>query len=156
MGTNWIVTANAGRARIFCQQGIAGEPREVADLIDDAVRLRTSDTETDRLGPTAAAGSHHNTGGTVPNKTWEPQQTPVEHEMERSARHVASYLLTARRKGEFEQLIVFASPDFLGLLRQFFDPVVKDCIEFEVARDYTQADARQMNEYVQQHRAGTA
>ncbi len=52
MDTTWIVIANAGRARIFSREGAADALHEVDDMVNAAVRLRTAETETDRLGPT--------------------------------------------------------------------------------------------------------
>jgi hypothetical protein len=51
------VVANAGRARIFAEPGgnadsNNSELEEINDMVNAAVRLRTAETETDRLGPT--------------------------------------------------------------------------------------------------------
>lgn len=152
MNATWIVTANAGKARIFCQHEPTGQLEEVADLADDAARLRTVDTETDRLGPLAAGGSTHNTGGRLPTSGYEPAATPARHEMEKFARTVATCLLAARREERFEHLVLSASPEFLGMLRPLLDDEVRATLDLEVARDYTQASGHELNEHIRRHR----
>ena len=76
MDATWIVSANASRARIFAQAGSSANLEEIEDMNNSGARLRTVESETDKLGPTAGTKSMHNTGGAVPNKAYEPHQTP--------------------------------------------------------------------------------
>ena len=57
MDTTWIVTANAGRARFFSQAAPSASLEEVEDMINSGARLRTSESESDKIGPTAAGKS---------------------------------------------------------------------------------------------------
>jgi hypothetical protein len=66
MQTTWIISANAGRARFFEESNPAEPLQEIEDMVNTAVRLRVLETESDKIGPTAAAGSGHNIGGHRP------------------------------------------------------------------------------------------
>lgn len=144
MDATWIVTANASRARFFCQARPKDALEEINDMANTAARLRTSDTETDRMGPTAATKSQHNVGGATPNKTYQPAQMPAQHEMELFARDVAGFLLKGYQEGRFKRLSLFSSPEFLGMLRKQLHPEVKSATSLEINKDYTQLAARQL------------
>lgn len=144
MSTTWIVSANASRARFFSQARPSDSFEEISDMANTAARLRTSDTETDRLGPTAATKSIHNVGGATPNKTYQPAQSPAQHEMELFARDVAAFLLRGHQEGRYKQLALFSSPEFLGVLRKQLDPEVKSAVNHEINKDYTQFTAAQL------------
>ena len=149
----WIVSANAGRARIF-SQAQPGEPlKEINDMANPAVRLRTIDTETDKIGPTAATKSIHNVGGPTPNKTYQPNQTPDEHQSELFARSIAGFLLKSQQEGGYRQLVLAASPEFLGTLRKLLDQNVAGAIRLEVNKDYTQFSGPQLLEKIREHSA---
>ena len=83
MNATWIISANASRARFFSQANAAAPLEEVNDMVNDGARLRmVESSESDKLGPTAGTKSMHNTGGAVPNKLYEPRQTPDERAAE--------------------------------------------------------------------------
>jgi protein required for attachment to host cells len=164
MQTTWILSANAGRARFFSESDPAEPLQEIEDMVNDAVRLRESETERDKSGVTAAGGSGHNIGGTqgvgyahngkvgAPNKQYEPPHTPAELESEKFAKDISHYLLDAHRDGRFQQLVISASPQFLGALRSFLDPHIKPLIELEVNKDYTHSSPQQLREQIQAQR----
>jgi protein required for attachment to host cells len=161
MPTTWIIAANAGRARIFADTGPAEPLQEVEDMVNSVMRMRTTETVTDRLGPTAAAGSSHNIGGNeaagfahnakagAPNKQYQPAQTPAEHEAEKFAKDVSHYLLEAHQQGRYQRLVISASPQFLGTLRANVDPQVKALIKSEFNKDYTHCNAQELRQQLQ-------
>ncbi|WP_036172513.1 host attachment protein [Massilia sp. 9096] len=158
MQTTWIISANAGRARFFSESDPSEPLEEIQDMVNDAARMRDSDLETDRLGPTSAGSSSHNIGGTqgvghahngqvgAPNKQYQPAQTPEQHETEKFARDIAKYLLEAHRDGRYQQLVISASPHFLGELRALLDAQIKPLIKLEVNKDYTHSSAQELRE----------
>lgn len=168
MPTTWIITANAGRARIFSDDDPAAPLQEIEDMVNNAVRLRESEVLTDRLGPTAAAGSGHNIGGTqgggashnsgagAPNKQYQPAHTQAEQEADQFARDISGYLLKAHQEGRFDKLVLSASPQFLGALRAVMDPHVKPLIKLEFNKDYTQVPPNQLREQLREQQAKTA
>ncbi len=146
MDTTWIVSANAGRARIIEDRGPAAPPQEIQDMINPAARIRTSDEYTDRLGPTSAGKSIHNTGGALPNKQYEPPQTPDEREVEVFAREVCDYLLREQRADRFQRLTLVAAPKFLGALRSHLDSHLAPLVDTEINTDYTHMPPQQLRE----------
>jgi protein required for attachment to host cells len=160
MQTTWILSANAGRARFFSESDPAEPLQEIEDMINDAARLRQSELETDRIGVTAAGNSGHDIGGTqgvgyahngkvgAPNKQYQPAHTASELEAEKFARDISHYLLEAHREGRFQQLVISASPQFLGALRTILDPHIKPLIKLEVNKDYTHFNAQQLREQI--------
>jgi protein required for attachment to host cells len=167
MQTTWIITANAGRARFFSEPDPNKPLQELEDMVSSAARLRVLDTQTDKLGPTAASHSSRNIGGTegvgfahnakagAPNKTYQPAQTPAEHEAEQFAKDISHYLLAAQQEGRFQNLVISASPQFLGTLRSALDPHLKSLIRQELNKDYTHFNGPQLREqlHAQQARA---
>jgi protein required for attachment to host cells len=167
MPTTWIISANAGRARFFSESDPSGPLQEIEDMVNSAAQLRTVDTETDRLGPTSASNSSHNIGHAggaaagmshnakagAPNKQYEPNQTPAERATEMFAKDVSNYLLKAQQEGRFQQLVISASPEFLGTLRLNLDPHLKSMVKSEFNKDYTHSNAQQLREQLQAQQA---
>jgi protein required for attachment to host cells len=151
MDANWIVSANANRARIFSQAHSDAPLEEINDMVNAAVRLRTAATESDKIGPLAATKSQHNVGAARPGSGYEPNQTPDEHQTELFARNVAEFLLQGRQAGRYQQLSLVASPQFLGILRKLLDPQLASAVNLEINKDYTQSSARQLLDQIQAH-----
>jgi protein required for attachment to host cells len=154
MSATWIVTANAGRARFFLESDPAAPLEEIGDMVNDAVRLPAEETETDRLGPTAATKSKHGSGAAQPGKTYQPHTTPHEHQTELFAKNVSKYLLKEFQLGRFKQLTLVASPEFLGELRSQVDSNLKPAVTREITKDYTQLGPSQLREQLAQHPRG--
>jgi protein required for attachment to host cells len=148
METTWIVTADAGRARIYSERHPAQALTEIEDMVNTATRMRTSEKYTDRLGPTSAGQSIHNTGGATPNKAYEPPTTPEEQESIAFAKDIASFLLKAQQERGFQKLIVIAAPKFLGVLRMVLDPRLKQLVKLEINKDYTNSSPQQLREQI--------
>lgn len=153
MAATWIVSANAGRARIFSQENASEPLQEIKDMVNSAVHLRTAETESDKIGPMAASKSAHNVGASLPTSGYEPNQTPGEHQTELFARTITEFLLQGQQEGRFKQLALIASPQFLGILRKLLDPNVVSLVNLEINKDYTQSNPRQMLEQIQAHEA---
>jgi protein required for attachment to host cells len=160
MQTTWIVSANAGRARIFSEADPAEPLEEIEDMVSTAARLRDADINTDEVGRTAAGSSRHGIGGNeaagfahnakagAPNKSYQPAQTPAEHEAEQFAKEISKFLMDAHQEGRFQQLVISASPQFLGALRTYLDSHIKPLIKLEVNKDYTHSNAQQLREQI--------
>jgi protein required for attachment to host cells len=149
MDSTWIVTANAGRARIFSEEETGAPLEEINDMVNTAARLRTVETETDQLGQRSASKSRHNVGAATQPSGYEPNQSPAEHQTELFARSVAAFLLQSHQAGRFRQLVLIASPEFLGQLRKLLDQKVHAAVTLEINKDYTHFNARQLREHVE-------
>lgn len=146
MDTIWIVTANAGRARIFSAASARAPVEEINDMINDVARLHTAAIDTDKLGQVAAGKSTQGTGAATPGSAYQPAQTPLQHETERFARSLAATLLQGHRDGRYGQLVLTASPAFLGTLRPLLDPQLTPLLRAEIDKDLTQASPAQLRE----------
>lgn len=148
MSNTWIVSANAGRVRFFSKPFERAPLREVGDFVNEAAHLRTADTESDELGRRTPAGSNRGGAAAMPGSGYQPNQTPAEHQTELFARNVADSLLQAYDEGQFQQVTLVASPEFLGLLRKMLDPRIKATVVEEINKDYTQLNAEQLRNQI--------
>lgn len=134
-------------------------------MVNNGARLRTQESETDRLGPTAAgksshsigstqgAGESHNAGAGAPSKQYEPNQTPAEHATELFAKDISQFLMKSHQDRLFDHIVLAASPQFLGSLRANFDSHLKPLIKAEFNKDYTHVAPHQLREQLQAHQA---
>lgn len=152
MHATWIVSANSSRARFFSQEQFSDSLEEVNDMVNEPVRLRSADTESDKMGTTTATNSRQTTAGMAPNKAYEPAQTPEEHQAELFARDIADFLLQAFQKDRFRQLSLVVSPHFLGILRKLLDPRLESVVSLEINKDYTQFDPQKLLEQVKAYK----
>jgi len=151
MTTSWIVTANAGVARIFSQVGASGDLEEVHDMANGDVHLLTSESESDQIGQRAASKSKHNVGAPTQPSGYEPHQSPDEHRTELFAREVAKFLLRGHQEHRFQQLILIASPEFLGLLRKLIDTALMSSVKLEINKDYTHLNVSELHKQIHAH-----
>lgn len=150
MNATWIVSANASRARFFSQMQASDHLEEVNDMVNDAVRQRMLEaSETDKLGPTAAAKSMHNVGAATPNKLYQPHQTPDQHQAELFARDITDFLVKAHQEGRFQQLSLVVSPQFLGMLRKLLPQELESAVSLEINKDYTHFSGDQLLQHIQ-------
>lgn len=168
MTTTWTIAANAGRARIFSDTDSATSLREVEDLVNPAAQQRVLDTVTDKMSPRSAGGSGHNIGGGqgggfehaaqagAPGKLYQPATTPAEHEAQKFARDISQYLVQAHQDSKFQQLVVSASPEFLGVLRATFEPQIKSLIKLEINKDYTHSNGQELRAQIDAYKEKTA
>lgn len=153
MNATWIVSANSSRARFFSQPHASDPLEEVEDMSNTAVRLTTQETEADKIGPTSATKSSHNTGGATPNKQYQPATTPTQRAQEEFARSIADYLLQAHRDGRFDKLELVVSPQFLGVLRPLLDPSLEQAVALEINKDYTHVSGQELLDQIRAHTA---
>lgn len=153
MSTTWIVSADAGRARIFAESDPQQPLEEIKDMVSANARVRDADINTDRLGPTSAGQSIHNTGGATPNKQYQPAQTPEQHDAEFFAKDICAFLLQGKQEQRFQKLALVAEPRFLGVLREELDHQLKPLINLELNKDYTHLNGNQLREQLQANKA---
>jgi len=153
MDANWILAANAGRARFFALAQPGARVQEINDMVNTAARQRDADIETDTLGQRSASDSRHGVGvGPTTSSDYQPHQTPKQHEAELFARDVAKFLLDASDNGRFKQLAIVASPEFLGVLRRELDPRLVAKVQAEIDKDYTHASGDELLQRIRDHR----
>lgn len=149
MSTVWIVTANSGHAHFFSQQANTSSLEKVGDMGNGKHSLPTSETESDRIGQHAASNSKHSVGAPTQPSGYQPNQTPAEHQSELFARNVAQYLSDGHQEGKFNQLVITASPEFLGVLRPLLGAELTKIVINEINKDYTHCNAQELAGYIQ-------
>jgi protein required for attachment to host cells len=148
MNTSWVVTANSGHAHFFSQKANSSALEKVGDIGNGKHSLHTSETESDRIGQHAASASKHNVGAPTQPSGYQPNQTPAQHQTELFARDVAQYLSDGYQGGKFNQLVITASPEFLGVLRPLLGAELTKIVVKEINKDYTHCNARDLAGYL--------
>ncbi|HEY6529670.1 MAG TPA: host attachment protein [Cellvibrionaceae bacterium] len=151
MSAFWIVTANAGRARFFAQQDSSSSLEKIGEIINDKSSLHTADTESDRIGQHAASSSNHSVGAPTQPSGYQPNQSPAEHYTELFARDVSRFLLHGYQDGNFQRLVLIASPEFLGVLRKVLHDRLVSVISTEINKDYTHCSVDELAEHIHSH-----
>jgi protein required for attachment to host cells len=101
----------------------------VSELENPDGRLRNREIDTDRAGsasPGRGKGSQRAMGH---------EQTAHEHVVEGFIKEIAGELKQARAQGRFDDLILVASPQFLGGLRQALDAPTAHKVVGSVSKD---------------------
>ena len=151
MDAQWIVSANAGRARFFSQAQAGAPLEEIEDMVNAAARLRTADTESDDLGRRTSSVGRSSAGTPSQASGYEPHQTPAEHQTQVFARSVAEFLQRGHQQHRYRKLSLIASPEFLGVLRKALDPGVGELVTVQIDKDYTQSTRDQLREQIRKH-----
>ena len=142
MKQTWIVVAESSRARIFALRGLTSPLQELEDLVNPAARAAERDLVSDRPGRTVDS-----TGGQRHAK--QPQVTPAEQVVLTFARAIADHVEQGRTHGKFEDLIVVAAPEFLGLLRKSLTEATRHKIKKEIHKNLVREDEKTIREYLQ-------
>lgn len=125
--TTWIVVANNAQARIFRLMKFP-KIEEFATLEHPESRLQNRELVSSPPGHTSQKGGTR-------RHAFDAESDPHQLEMDKFAQQLSHYLKTAHQKKEFFRFYLFASPSFLGLLRQHMDPQVQQSIIAEIPKD---------------------
>ncbi len=129
----WFLVADAGRARIFEASGRADAPlgRERHSMA--AAVPPSREIGSDRPGRSFDSGGEG-------RHAMEPPTDPQRHAKAEFAREVVRALDSARKQGEFDELVIAAAPSFLGDLRSMMPDPLRECVRREINKDYTTLD----------------
>ncbi len=117
-----IVVADGSRARVFSRSA-RNQPLVLTDSHDNpAARQKTRELLTDGPGKT---------------QTSDPLSTPGEIEEDRFAKRLAAQLARAVHDGQFENMVLVASPRFLGTLRAELPRTARDRVILELPKNWT-------------------
>ena len=128
---NWLIVANAARARVFEDRGEGETLRTVADLVHTQSRQKGMDLAGDRPGHVEGQG--HGTGGSA----FVAHTDPREHERDRFALEVASLLNEGIAAGRCAALVLVASNPFLGHLKSHLSVQAARAVLRTVPNDFT-------------------
>ena len=123
-----IVVADQAEAIFYDTPSLQAQPKEVAHISDPLAHQHDRDFSSDRPGRTyeSVGGQRH---------AIEREDDPRQREAVRFARRISRRLDEARRKGEYDELIVVAGPPFLGLIRNELSRPARERVVHEIRKD---------------------
>ncbi len=135
---SWLVTANSGIARIYRVEK-ENSLAEIHLLEHPESRMHNLDLVSDK------PGRDFESFGAVRHAVGKCE-TPKMHEFSVFADELACFIKKAHDQGEFDQLYIAASPNFLGLLRASLDPTIVKLIAGEADKDMTQTNPSEISQ----------
>jgi len=131
MKTNWLVVANAARARVLEETDHPGKYTHVADLVHPQSRLKGEQLGGDR------PGHAHAEGRGLAGTSYAPHTDPRQREHDRFAREVAATLNEGVAEGRCVGITLVASDPFLGQLKAHLGTQSRKLLLRTVSADYT-------------------
>lgn len=141
MTKTWVVTAESSRAKIFAVENRISPLREVDDMAHDEGRERDQDMVSDRPGRAFDSTGEH-------RHAMERQVDPKRHEVELFAKRVADRLDQARTKGDCDQIVLIAAPEFLGVLRQQLNANTAKLVSKTIDKNLVQKTEAELRRYL--------
>ncbi|MEJ1994153.1 MAG: host attachment protein [Limibacillus sp.] len=137
----WILVADAGRARIFANNGVGKGLTEVTDGEHENPLPKTRELGSDKPGrsfDSAGEGRH----AMAPRADWHEQAK------EAFAKELADWLKSAHQANAYDRLVLAAPPKTLGDLRAELDPQVAKLVSAEISKDLTHQTPDQLEEQI--------
>ena len=137
--TDWVLVANASRARVFERDETSQSLREVGDYLHPASRQKGEALSDDRPG-------HVHKGAA--STAFAPHTDPREREHVRFARELSQVLETAAAARQMRGLVLIASSPFLGELQAELGDGARRLLKKAVALDLTSFSDRELERRV--------
>lgn len=145
MTPNWILVADASRARIVaCNENVT-EVLPVKESEHPQSRLLTSDLMSDEPGRSWSMPGGHIISA------YDPPTDPAEMEHDRFAKELADELALGLNQHSYDKLILVAPPRFLGMLRRHVAPGVNERITAEIHRNFTKVSLADLPDKIRHH-----
>jgi protein required for attachment to host cells len=136
-----ILVADQAEAIFYDSPSLTAAPKEVARISDPTAHMHDRDLGSERPGR-----SYESVGSARHSIAREGDSR--HHQMALFARRIARRLDDARRKGEFEQLIVVAGPAFLGLVREELSRPTRALVAHEIHKDLVHSPAGELRKHL--------
>lgn len=137
----WVVVANAARARCFARDPENHAMKELCSFVHPESRLKGVDLGTDRGGQV-----HKSAASTQ----FAPHTDPHDKEHEAFAHEIAAYLEDAALAHRYPAISVLASSGFLGELRSQLGDATRHLLAGSAALDLTTCTGRDLEQRVTQ------
>jgi protein required for attachment to host cells len=131
MKRNWLVVANAARARVLEEGEQPGRYTHVSDLVHPQSRMKGEQLGSDRPGH--VEGNGHGLGSAA----YLPRTDPREREHDRFSREVAKAVNEAVAQSRCAGITLVASDPFLGHVKSHLSVQSRKLLLRTVACDYT-------------------
>ena len=135
--TVWVIAADASRARVL-QVASRQKLAEVASLENPEGRMHDRDLISDahpRFRAGGAPGSD------------QQETSAVEHATEMFAKRIGHYLEKARTDHRYDELVVIAPPQLLGILRKEYGKEVGKLVKDELPKDLSMLSRHELEGY---------
>ena len=136
-----IVVADQAEAIFYDTPSLQAQPKEVAHISDPLARQHDRDFSSDRPGR-----SYESVGGQ--RHAIEREEDPRQREAVRFAKRISRRLDEARRKGEYDELIVVAGPPFLGLMRKQMSRPTRERVVHEIRKDLVHSPVESLRRHL--------
>jgi protein required for attachment to host cells len=136
---NWLVVANASRARVLEESDPSGTYVHVADMVHPQSRQKGTDLAGDRPGHVPGVSAHG-----AGSSAFDPRTDAREREHDRFAREVATALNDGVAAGRCAGLVLVASNPFLGHLKEHLSEQANKALLRSVPADYTALNDREL------------
>lgn len=141
MQKTWVVAAESSRARVFAADNRVGPLTEVEDFAHVEGRARDQDLVSDKAG--------RGFGVSVEGRHGVEKQGDAKHnDTVAFARRIVERIEMGRAKGEFEQLVLIAAPEFLGILRQQLSANTMKLVGKTIDKNLVQKNESEIRGYV--------
>ena len=137
----WVLVADAAEAKIYSHANRNADLVEIARMQHPEARAQEQDLTTDKSGRSfdSVGGGRHGMG---------QQTTAKEQSNINFAKTIAKRLDQARQDNEFSQLVLFAAPSFLGLLRVELSEPTRRQVAYESSKDLVREDANNIKSHL--------
>jgi protein required for attachment to host cells len=132
-----VIVADNVRARIFSWHSATNHLEEMEGFVHPEGRLTNSELVAD------SAGKSVDQHGSL-----DPATSAREHEEQNFARLLGKHLKELHNEQHFEQLILIASPKFLGLLRKSLPGPLDQLVTRTIDKDLTTAEVATIIDYI--------
>jgi protein required for attachment to host cells len=136
-----IVVADQAEAIFYDTASLGRRPAEVGRISDPLAHLHARDFVSDRPGR-----GYESVGGQ--RHAIARENDPRRQEAVKFARRISRRLDEARRKGEFEELIVVAGPPFLGTMRAQLSKPTRARVVHEVPKDLVHSPLESLRDHL--------
>lgn len=123
-----IIVADSTRARIFTTDSTHSPLDEIETLAHPEGRMHEQDMVSDMPGTGAGKGG-------AGDHTYQEKIEPKQQEMMAFAKRIADYLDDTRKANKLEKLLLIASPEFLGELRNNLSNETREKVSFELDKN---------------------
>jgi protein required for attachment to host cells len=136
-----IVVADQAEAIFYDTPSLQAQPKEVAHISDPLAHQHDRDFSSDRPGR-----SYESVGGQ--RHAIERENDPRQREAVLFAKRISRRLDEARRKGEYDELIVVAGPPFLGLMRKELSRPTRERVVHEIRKDLVHSPVESLRRHL--------
>jgi protein required for attachment to host cells len=140
--THLILVADAGRAIFFKSENRGASIETVPGNLDAMPNPPSREHKSDKPGRASDASSHRS--------AMEPKHDPHKLAEESFARTVAQHLEKVGKGSDYDGILIFAPPTFLGSLRREMNSHVAGLIEGEVHKDLTKSPVDEIQRHVRE------